>query len=174
MRHTQCQTCDSFLSNCGCRPSDKPRILPTEDIGAFVHMVEWRSSTLGEWLCNRFFVGAGPSTSNDARENQIQATLLVTLATGQKVCALAPQFNDKLVGSRIAFRWDIGWELGEITAVYNHPIIIKKKRKRNTPECANVEVKFPSERHARDILLKPDRYVGKDSTDVSSWCVYSE
>jgi hypothetical protein len=69
-------------------------------------------------------LGAGPSTSNDALEN----TLLVTLATGQQVCALAAQFNDKLVGSRIAFRWDIGWELGEITVVYNHPIIIKKKR----------------------------------------------
>ena len=123
------------------------------------------SSYFREWLCNRFFVGAGPSTSDDALEN----TLLVTLATGQQVCALAAQFNDKLVGSRNSFQmgyWmEVGGNYGCLQPSNHHQ---KETHTQHSRARKCREVKFPSQRHARDILLKPDRYVGKDSTGVSS------
>ena len=99
----------------------------------------------------------------------IKSTLSLAVPKGYHVCASAPPLDNRLVGRLIAFRWNIGWEVGTVKTVYLRPVEIKK-RKRNETGLANTDIKFPSDSHARDICLKAEWYVIQDTNKLSRWC----
>ena len=75
--------------------------------------------------------------------------------------ASCPDLDSSLVGKNIAFRWDVGWELGVVTQILPPSYLKKTKRSRKAtcPDTTfNFEVKFASDDGPQDVLLSSDRY----------------
>jgi hypothetical protein len=62
-----------------------------------------------------------------------------------------------LVGHTIAWKWDIGWERGEV-------VTAKSKARKH-----NFEVKFKSEELSQNMLLGKENYSVEDIAPAGSW-----
>jgi len=49
----------------------------------------------------------------------IKSTLSLAVSTGYHGCATAPPLDNSLVGRLVAFRWNMGWEVGTVNTIHD-------------------------------------------------------
>jgi hypothetical protein len=118
-------------------------------------------------------------TETESEAEEVPAELIFdtireTTPPDSVICKTAPSLNDSLVGYTIAFRWNVGWEQGRVANFLPAERKLKKRKTKSDKDvpCANFEVKFPSDDGLREVQLKPELYVTRNSRVESSWTCF--
>ncbi len=98
--------------------------------------------------------------SGEESEEGLAFTISELLPAGSKMLHECPPIGNSLLGHKIAWKWDVGWELGDV-------VMAKPKARTH-----NFEVQFASEKRPRNTLLAEDRYSIVDSAPPGSWACF--
>ncbi len=93
-------------------------------------------------------------------EDRLTRTIAELLPVDSKMLCECPPIGNSLLGHKIAWKRDIGWELGEI-------VIAKPKARTH-----NFEVQFVNEKLPRNTLLAEENYSTVDSAHPGSWACF--